>query len=78
MTLHILPSGRQDKSSVDSIKCAIPAAKKALDNIFSEHQKSRKISECRKTLRRSVPESVLSGVAPSLTMVCYLFPYQQI
>ena len=38
ITLHILPSGRQDKSSVDSIKCAIPTAEKALDNIFSERQ----------------------------------------
>ena len=26
ITLHILPSGKQYKSSVDSIKCAIPTA----------------------------------------------------
>ena len=38
ITLHILPSGGQYKSSVDSIKCAIPTAEKALDNIFSERQ----------------------------------------
>ena len=48
ITLHILPSGRQNKViKYDSIKCAIPKAKSTRQYILRT-PKLRSISECRK------------------------------
>ena len=56
ITLHILPSGGQYKSSVDSIKCAIPTAEKALDNIFSERQSREQSLNAAKLCEGKTPD----------------------